>query len=306
MQWILYIVARALLLVLQCLPLWLVVRLGRFFGWMVWLFDKRHRKVAFSNIQAAIGKDMSKAEIAGLVKENFKRIGENFSCAAKTLSMNDERIQSVLEVEGREYFRERDDDGKLISRIVAIGHFGNFEIYSRLADFFNEARGATTYRGLKQPMLNRLLQEVRSQSRVTYFERRTEAAALKEFMAKGGAILGLLADQSAGVKGARIEMFGRPCSASTAPAVFALRYDGPLHTAICYRVAPGRWKIEIEPEIPTRENGQPREVEAITEDVQRRFENAIRRDPANWFWVHNRWKHLGKERRRAGKGIEGE
>ena len=25
-------------------------------------------------------------------------------------------------------------------------------------------------------------------------------------------------------------------------------------------------------------------------DVNRAFEAAIRRDPANWFWVHNRWK----------------
>jgi lauroyl/myristoyl acyltransferase len=25
-------------------------------------------------------------------------------------------------------------------------------------------------------------------------------------------------------------------------------------------------------------------------DVNREFEQAIRRDPANWFWVHRRWK----------------
>jgi lauroyl/myristoyl acyltransferase len=25
-------------------------------------------------------------------------------------------------------------------------------------------------------------------------------------------------------------------------------------------------------------------------DVNSAFEKAVRRDPANWFWVHNRWK----------------
>ena len=25
-------------------------------------------------------------------------------------------------------------------------------------------------------------------------------------------------------------------------------------------------------------------------DVNRAFEMAVKRDPANWFWVHNRWK----------------
>ena len=27
-------------------------------------------------------------------------------------------------------------------------------------------------------------------------------------------------------------------------------------------------------------------------DVNRSFEAAVRRDPANWFWVHRRWKEL--------------
>ena len=37
-------------------------------------------------------------------------------------------------------------------------------------------------------------------------------------------------------------------------------------------------------------NGQPRPTEEIAADVNRAFEAIIRRDPANWFWVHNRWK----------------
>jgi KDO2-lipid IV(A) lauroyltransferase len=87
-----------------------------------------------------------------------------------------------------------------------------------------------------------------------------------------------------------VPFFGRDCATSVAPAVFALRYDCPLHTAICYRVGLGQWRIEISDEIPTREHGQARTVEAITADINREFETAVRRDPANWFWVHNRWK----------------
>ena len=32
-------------------------------------------------------------------------------------------------------------------------------------------------------------------------------------------------------------------------------------------------------------------------DVNRAFEAAVRRDPANWFWVHRRWKAVGNESR---------
>ena len=94
----------------------------------------------------------------------------------------------------------------------------------------------------------------------------------------------------AGNGGRRGLFLGHDCSTSIAPAVFALRYHCPLHTAICYRVGLGRWRIEVGDEIPTREDGNPRTVDAITEDINQTFEVAVRRDPANWFWVHNRWK----------------
>jgi KDO2-lipid IV(A) lauroyltransferase len=64
-----------------------------------------------------------------------------------------------------------------------------------------------------------------------------------------------------------------------------------LHTAICYRIGLAKWRIEVGDEIPTRENGESRPITDIMRDVNRMFEIAVRRDPANWFWVHRRWKN---------------
>jgi lauroyl/myristoyl acyltransferase len=103
-------------------------------------------------------------------------------------------------------------------------------------------------------------------------------------------MLGLFVDQHAGDGGLRLPFLGHDCSTSAAPAVFALRYRCALYTGICYRVDLARWRVEAGSEIPTRENGVARSIEAIMTDVNRAFEIAVRRDPANWFWVHNRWK----------------
>ena len=100
--------------------------------------------------------------------------------------------------------------------------------------------------------------------------------------------LGLLADQSS--LGMRGLFLGRECNTGLAPAVLALRYHAELSTSICYRIALAKWRLEFGPQIPTHENGQPRETEAIMRDVNRALEVAVRRDPANWFWVHRRWK----------------
>src|SRR5206468_12445137 len=151
-----------------------------------------------------------------------------------------------------------------------------------------------------QPRLNRLMQSLRERSGCVFFERRTEGAALKAAMSQTGLLLGLLADQHAGDNGLRLPFLGHDCSTTAAPALFALRYNHPLHTGICYRVGLARWRIEAGDEIPTREKGRPRSPEAIMGDVNRAFEIAIRRDPANWFWVHRRWKPL-QARERKGK-----
>jgi KDO2-lipid IV(A) lauroyltransferase len=125
---------------------------------------------------------------------------------------------------------------------------------------------------------------------------------LKAAMNQPGLLLGLLADQHEGSGGLRIPFLGHECSTSLAPAILALRYHCALRTGICYRVALARWRIEAGPEIATHENGAPRTSEAIMRDVNKAFEQAVRRDPANWFWVHNRWKPARTARRKLKPG----
>jgi len=290
MERVLYLLARMMIAGLQALPLPLVARLGCWGGVVTCWFDARHRRVAHKNLKMVFGREKSEAEIRALVRENFRRIGENFASAVKTAVMTPEQMRPHFQCLGAGKVRPFEPGPTPSNRVMAIGHFGNFELYVRLNEFIPMFENATTYRGLKQPVLNQLLQAVRAHSGCRFYERRSEAAALRAAMSQGGVLLGLLADQNAGRGGTRLPFFGQDCSTSTAPAVFALRYDCPLYTGICYRIGLARWRIEVGDEIPTREHGQPRAVADIMADVNRCFEVAVRRDPANWFWVHDRWK----------------
>ena len=236
------------------------------------------------------GQEKSRSEIRALARENFRRIGENFACAAKTTAMSFEQLRPHVEFFGDQSLISPPRGEKPQSVVVAIGHFGNFELYARFGQFCPAFQCATTYRGLRQPSLDRLLQSLRNRSGCQFFERRSDGPLLRAFMNQPGIMLGLLSDQHASRTGLRLPFLGHECATSAAPAIFALRYHCKLHTGICYRVAPARWRIEGGPEIPTHENGVARSTEAIMADVNRAFEKAVRTDPANWFWVHNRWK----------------
>jgi len=290
MDTLLYWPARAVIALVQSLPLTLVARLGRAGGALAFWLDARHRRVALKNLKMCFGREKSPAEIRAIAKENFRRIGENFACAVKTAAMTPAQMLPHFVFTGAENILPHEANAGPQSRIVAIGHFGNFELYARFGQFVPIFKCATTYRALNQPALDRLLKSLRERSGCRFFERRSEGAALRACLSGTGLLLGLLADQSEGRGGLRLPFLGHDCMTSAAPAIFSLRYNCPLHTAICYRIGLARWEIEVGDEIPTRENGTPRSTEAIMRDVNRAFEIAVRRDPANWFWVHRRWK----------------
>jgi KDO2-lipid IV(A) lauroyltransferase len=285
MQTLLYWFAKTIIAFVQLLPIGLVARLGRFCGALAHKFDARHRVVAHENLQFAFP-EKGPDEIDAILREHFRRLGENYACAIKTAGMSKPEVLSRVEFTGLE--KLRNTPGK--NRIVAIGHFGNFEIYTTIYAQLPGYRGGATYRALKQPAFNRLMEELRDRSGCLFFERRTGARDLLRALNQNDIALGLLSDQHAGRKGVWGPFFGRECSTTPAPAVLALRYDAPLNPAICYRIGLARWRIEAGDEIPLRQNGQPRPIPDIIADVNKAFEAAIRRDPANWFWVHRRWK----------------
>jgi len=154
--------ARALVAGIQALPLTWVAGLGRLCRRLGYWVDARHRRVALSNLMMCLGQEKSPAEIRALARENFRRIGENFACGIKTAAMGFDELRARVEFVG---------DSRIISPpadpqgvVAAIGHFGNFELYARFGQFAPAYKCATTYRGLRQPSLNRLLQSLRERS----------------------------------------------------------------------------------------------------------------------------------------------
>ncbi len=286
-----YLIACSFVRIIQITPLMLVGLIGRIGGFLFYFLDARHRRVAVNNLLAIMGNSLSKQEILSLARENFARIGESYLCALKTAGLPAGKLCRSLTIKGHENLdMTRRENGTLPSFMFAIGHFGNFEVYAKLAFLTPGYEIATSYRGFSKPWIDRLIMSVRNKTGTFYFERRSEGKKLRAFMNRPGTITGLLVDQSAGRKGLRLPFLGRLCSTSAAPAIFSLRYNLRLYCCLCRRVGLGRWELEISPEIPTRLCGDVRSIEDITTDVNSVLERFVLEDPANWFWVHNRWK----------------
>ena len=290
MNTLIYWLGRAIVAFIAAWPLTWVAWVGRRIGALIYFLDGRHRQVALKNLTMCFGHEKSPQEIEAIARENFRRLGENYACTVKTYMMPWEKLRQRIELVGMDNVIPREAGPKAQSRILALAHFGLFELCAHYSHFVPSFRLASTYRALSQPGLNRLMVELRNRSGCSFYERRTGGAALLAMMSRTGSMVGVLADQHAGPKGLRLPFLGHDCSVSAAPAVFALRYRCPLHVAVCFRTGLGKWRLENSAAIPTTINGRRRPVEDITRDVNAVLEAAVRRDPANWFWVHKRWK----------------
>jgi len=289
-EWLLIAFAGLCLPFLLALPLRWVAAMGRAGGWVAWHLDRRHRQVALSNLEKCLGATMDSESRFALAREHFRRLGENYASALRTSVMTWNQVALHVDVSGLTSARSVMDAHPNRSIVVAIGHFGNFELFTWAKQAFPGIQIATTYRSLRQSLATQMLLRLRRRSGCLFFERRTESAALRRALRTQRLAVGFLADQHDG-RGIRLPFLGQDAGTSIAPAVFALRYGCPLITAFCFRVSFARWRLEMGDEIPTRNpDGGKRPIADITLDVNRSFERAIRRDPANWFWVHRRWK----------------
>jgi lauroyl/myristoyl acyltransferase len=288
----LYFLGWMIVAFIQALPLAWVAQIGRCGGEVIFWLDGRHRKVAIKNLTLCFKDSKTPREIRALAHENFRRIGETYGCAIKTAGMKGPALRKIMEVTGGESLDPERAGDQTENCIYATGHFGNFELFSRLSLFIKGYQCAATYRGMRPAAFNRILFSMRTKAGGSglLYERRTDGALLKKAMNAGGVLLILVSDQSSRDNGLELPFFGHPCFTTPAPAVMAARYHCSLFVPICYRTGLGRWRIEVGEAIPMRANGVRRSTEAITRDVNTAMETAVRRDPANWFWVHNRWK----------------
>ncbi len=290
MEHILYLVARTAIALIQALPIRWVARLGCCGGAVAFWLDRRHRRVALANLTRCFANEKSAAEIKAIARENFRRLGEVYCCSVKSAAMSDAEIKTIFSVKGGEKIPATEPDGRLTNRAFTGGHFGNFELFTRVSAFIPGYRCLATYRGFSPPKLDRLIFEMRTVSGNLLFDRRTGADELKAAMARGGMLLTLAIDQADRSNGIELPFMGYHAWTTRAPVVLAQRYKCVIFTPICYRMGLAKWVLEIGEPIRMEENGKRRAVEDIMRDINANLEAGVRRDPANWFWVHNRWK----------------
>ncbi len=274
---------RLFLALLRALPLRLVASIGRTLGAAAHLLAAPYRRLARRNLGIAFPQK-SAGEIAALAREHFRRLGANLLSGARFPMMSDDEVRDVVRLDGQEAFEAVMAEGR--GAVCVVCHLGNWEAMPRLITMLKRFRFGTIYQPLRDKPSEELMRGLRSRTGLSLFARNDGFHAPLAFVRAGGG-LGVLVDQHAGDGGVWTPFFGRLASTSTLAALIASRTGAPLLPVSVTTEGPGRWRMTFCPPVP-REPGES--VEALSARVNVAVESMIRPSPADWFWVHNRWK----------------
>ncbi len=284
-SWLAYLAFRAVETFSRMLPASVSWRIGAAFGWLCLWLSPHYRALVMRNLTIAFGRDLPPEEIRKLTRRHMMNLGGNFFAGMKMPFMNPDAVHRHLEIEGIEKVEAALRNGK--GAVYVLMHMGNWEILSQAAIIAPGSQAGGLFQPLHNPPLNAHVLRCRERTGSKLFNRQDGFHAPVAFV-KENKVLGVLSDQRAGETGVWCPFFGRLASTTTLPALIAKRTGAPMFPVGVITTAPGRWKMIIGDELPgiSRE----RSAEEVTAIMNERLEQIIRLSPADWFWVHNRWK----------------
>ncbi len=284
-----YVVLTIVLAILRWLPRDLSRRLGILLARAVLRLVPRWRGYAETSLQIAFP-GMTRREREKVLQGAVRNWGRQLAEFARFPRYNRANIESVIEYDGLEHYRQAIERGKGVLFLTA--HLGGWEL-SCFAHAVNGYPLAFLNRPLDDWRINRLLLGYRALAGNFPIDRRNAARAVLEQLKKGGAV-GILFDQNVLEDDASVfaDFFGVPASTTSGLARFALKTDAAVVPG--FAVWDGRkqkYRLEFEPAVELcRTGNHESDVAENTARFNQVVEKFVRRYPDQWLWVHRRWR----------------
>lgn len=180
--------------------------------------------------------------------------------------------------------------------VVATAHTGNWDLSACasarwIAANLGGAKLTVVTKRLSWKALDRYWQRLRAERGVILVDAEGAASAVRAALRAGG-VVALLVDQAperwSGV--ASLPFFGRPAKHDLAPAILAARAKAPVVVLFGHRREDGSHVLDLADTIAPEElrgAGAPMSATARISGAVERF---VRAHPAQWLWLHRRWK----------------
>jgi Kdo2-lipid IVA lauroyltransferase/acyltransferase len=254
----------------------------------------RRRRILQANLTAAFPRK-SQAEIGAIAERSLEGFASSLVDFLETGRSTREDLLSRVTVVGAENLASARARGKGVFLLSA--HFGSWEIGALVAGLLGEPISPVA-RPLDNPLLEEELDRRRRRFGNRPIAKREAAKELLRAMSRNETVA-ILVDQNVLPREAVfVPFFGRPAATTPSLARIQLKTGAAVVPVFTWPEGDGRYRLEFETPILPEEfahngPGVPDRDERVRRATARYMEvteAAIRRDPAAWLWIHDRWK----------------
>jgi Kdo2-lipid IVA lauroyltransferase/acyltransferase len=259
------------------------------FSRILYLIDKKHRKIAQVNLDLAYEEKITQEKKTQIIKECYQNLTFTLADFIKNQGASKEEILSKVEFFNENILLDAIKQEKKV--MIMTAHYGNWELLS-LAIAAKLTPLSIVGRDLDSEVMNIILTKNREQFDV---ELLSKSGAMKGMVKslKNNRPVGLLVDQNTREnEGILIDFFGKKARHTPSAAILAKKFDAVIIPAFIFLKDYGNYEIKFYEPINI-ENTEDKEKD-ILDCVQAQADatqKVIEERPEEWFWLHQRWKN---------------
>jgi KDO2-lipid IV(A) lauroyltransferase len=290
--------------------------ISRFFGWLGltfssliinfmpagWLYGfaqriakigyriaKKQRKIALESLSIAFGNEKSSQQIEQIVRDCFTFMAKA-GLELMFLMDRPHLLKKQVALAGKENLDKALAKGNGV--ILVSAHFGNFPLMlARLSLEGYKVGGIIRY--MRDSRAEKMFMAKRTKLGIKTIYSQPRKVCVDETIRslRNNEVVFVPIDQNFGSGGVFVDFFGRKAATATGPVVLARRTRAVVLPCFILRQKDDTQKIIFEPPFNLAEGRDSQETILI--NIQRLtdiIESYIRKYPAEWGWIHRRWK----------------
>lgn len=284
-----YFFAKFLILFSTLLPKRAIFSLFKNLSILLFFLDKKRKKLTINNLKNLYPQKDEKS-LLKLAKEVYIETSKTLSESVLILTnrvSKEKLIESIDDSDMKKVEIKKDR-----ATILIAGHFGAWEMLPHYFAIKGYEPNVIAREGNNSLIEQNITLPTRSRfGTKTIYKKRAGVSVLKAL--KNSEMVGILIDQKAGAKnGVLTDFFGKKCYSTKLIANLKLKLDIDIHAVFMAREADGL-KLIVSENIDYRADevdSKDKKIELMSENYNRYMEEAIKKYPTQWFWMHNRWK----------------
>lgn len=256
--------------------------IAKFIGKMLPVTKLAKQNIFLSNI------NKNKTNIDDIINGMWDNIGRNIAEMAHLKKITSDNClisqSSKRNIEQIKYFEN--------GAIFVSAHIGNWELSHMLVKKpFDIDNLNVFYKEMNNPMVNNVIIKNRKSEGINFIEKSKSGNREIVRLMKKKSYFGILVDLYI-TKGQKINFLGRSTNAMTTAAKLSIKYNKPIIPLYCKRLEKeSKFELIVEKPIDFKNSKNIISDQDLTVKFNKIIELWIKKNPDQWFWVHNRWKN---------------